>query len=265
MPIFETSTNDPLGLWELTPQTVSFGIGDGETAAAPAEGTLFKLNLPADIGASNEAFRNLEAALKTTGTALQSVPTRLDDLSTRMHENTQQQEETGVSFDILNLPAGTGPEAELLSSLAEIEHGETGEVSFGLKEDFGGAFEAAKVQFDALMTQIDRDFLHFAWVETNISNRLIARTSVDWSGDSQTIWADGVSTGQIALHQRALSIATQTRNLRLRLFVTVTSGAAKMAGLMSTPAGAVFALPAIYQYVTNILNQTKSLQSIQPK
>ena len=257
MPIFESSANDPLGLWELAPQTVSFGMGEDETAAPPAEGTIYKLNLPADATSARQAMLGQEAALETAGAALQGIPTRLADVAAQMQQR-QQTQPGSPSFDA----AALTPEAELLLALAEIERGPGGEVSFGLGEDLGAAFEAAKAQFEKLMAQLDRDFLHFAWVETSISNRLIARTSVDWSGDSNTTWAENIASEQVAMHQRALSIASQTRNLRLRMFVTVAGGTAKVAGLMTTPAGAVLALPVMYQYVSNILKQAKELQSI---
>jgi len=262
MPIFEASANDPFGLWESAPQTVSFGIGDAELDSPPPAGTVYRLNLPADFEASSAAFRSSEAAIETANAALQSVPSRLDDLTVRTQESRQKQA-SGVSFDVASLSPEPGPEGDLLASLADIDRGAAGEsVSFGLTEDLSGAWRAAESQFEALIAQIDRDVLHFAWVETNISNQLIARTTVDWSGDAQTVWTESVNDQQIALHQRALYIATQTRNLRLRLFVTVTSGAAKMAVLMATPGGAVLALPAMYQYVIKILKQTKELQSM---
>lgn len=266
MPIFEASANDPFGLWESAPQTVSFGIGDAEQDSPPPAGNVYRLNLPADFEVSSAALRSSEAAIETASAALQSVPTRLDGLTARTQE-TRQKQASGVSFDVASLSPEPGPEGELLASLADIDRGAagenaTGEVSFGLTEDLSGAWQAAESQFQALIAQIDRDVLHFAWVETNISNQLIARTTVDWSGDAQTIWMQSVSDRQIALHQRALYITTQTRNLRLRLFVTVTSGAAKMAALMATPGGAVLALPAMYQYVIKILKQAKELQSM---
>jgi hypothetical protein len=143
------------------------------------------------------------------------------------------------------------------------ERGSDGEVSFGIGETINDAWGASRKQFDALITQIDRDVLHLAWVETTIAGQLLARTSVDWSGDAQTVWRDGASNEQLVLHQRNLRFVTQTRGMRFRLFITVTSGAARVATLMVTPGGAVLALPAIYQYVIKILAQAKELQSIQ--
>ena len=49
--------------------------------------------------------------------------------------------------------------------------------------------------------------------------------------------------------------------MKLRLFVTVAGGAAKVTTLMAagTP---VLALPAVYQYVMSIVQQVRQLQSV---
>jgi hypothetical protein len=62
------------------------------------------------------------------------------------------------------------------------------------------------------------------------------------------------------LHQRSLHIVTQTRGLHLRLFATIAVGATKVSSLLATPGGAVLALPAVYQYVMQIVAQVKQLQ-----
>ena len=83
-----------------------------------------------------------------------------------------------------------------------------------------------------------------------------------WSGKTTTLWAAEASGLEKALHQRALDLTSRTRHVKMRLFVTVTSGAAKVAVL--TAAGTpVLALPAVYQYVTKIVSLAKEYQSIQ--
>jgi len=265
MPVFETSVDDALGLWTTTPQpqSVSFGL---ESVSALPDGPLYRVNLPAGPADSAQVFSSSEAAFARMDAALAGVPARLDGLVVKTGENLQKQA-SAVSFDISTAGQEPGPEDELLLMLADVERNATGlgggDVSFGLGETASAAWGAASAQFEALIAQIDRDVLHFAWVETTISNRLIARTSVDWSGDAQTVWDAGVNNEQLAQHQRTLRMVTQSRGMRLRLFVTVTSGAVRVASLMATPGGALLALPAVYQYVSTILAQAKELQSIQ--
>ncbi len=271
--IFQTlGTEDPLGLWTSVPAPaqagmVHFGIGDEESSAPPPDVPVFRVNLPANLAASREALRSSAATFEQVNSALDDVPGRLTDLVARTQER-QQKQAAGVSFDVQSFEPEPGPEGDLLSLLgdADAEAGAekaSGDVHFGIGEPVSEAWLEAKSRFEALLEQINREVLHFAWVETNLGGRLISRTSVDWSGDAHTVWAEGVNAEQMALHQQTLKIVTQTRNMRLRLFVTVASGATKVAGLLATPGGAVLALPAVYQYVTKIVAQAKQLQSIQ--
>jgi hypothetical protein len=216
-------------------------------------------------GAREPVFR--EAYIASLNAALENVPARLDSLVARTQE--RQQKAGGgagaVSFDILEQQEG-GPEGELLALLADAEiEGKraTGEVSFGFVEDTSAAWEQAKAGFEGLVEQISREVLHFAWVETNVAQVLIARTTVGWSGDAQTAFITEIDDAQVGLHGRTLKMVTQTRSLRLRLFITIASGATKVSTLIATPAGAVLALPAVYQYVMQIVAQVKQLQSIQ--
>jgi hypothetical protein len=266
--IFETiGMEDPLMLW--TPAVsmagsalgaVSFSEG-GDQAAPEAAGPVYRVNLPADGASASQALTGSESYLTSLSAALENIPARLDGLVAR----TQQKAAVagGVSFDALSPDQlESGPEAELLSLLGQAE-AEAKIASFGVQESVGAALEQAKVGFDAFIQQFDRDVLHFAWVETNVADALVARTIVSWTGAAQTAFAYGLGDPQVALHGRALRIVSQTRGLRLRLSITIVSGAAKVSALMATPAGRAFALPAVYQYVMQIVAQVKQLQSIQ--
>ncbi len=136
-----------------------------------------------------------------------------------------------------------------------------GDESETAREPVSQAWQEARARFDALMEQINREVLHFAWVETKIDGQMIARSEVDWSGDATTLWNETVSEEQKSLHHRALNVAARSRNMKLRLFVTVAGGAAKVTTLMAagTP---VLALPAVYQYVMAIVKQVRQLQSV---
>jgi hypothetical protein len=270
MPIFEsTGTSDPLGLWTAAPQTaaVHFGIGD-EPDSPPPDVPVFRVNLPGSGESADEAFDNSEDYFERVNAALDDVPARLDDLVSRMQA--RQAAGESVSFDLASLEAESGPEGDLLLMLDDVSSAESvqGQVSFGLEDVSRGtmepvsqAWQEAKARFDALMEQINREVLHFAWVETNIAGQMIARSEVNWSGDATTLWVEDVSDEQKSLHHRTLNLAARTRNMKLRLFVTVAGGAAKVTTLMAagTP---VLALPAVYQYVTSIIKQVRQLQTV---
>ena len=265
MPVFESTVEDVLGLWEEIPAATAVSFGLDEPSPNPEE-LLYRVNLPADADNLFQKFESNEAALARIDSALTGVPARLDSLVERARSTEQVYQ---VSFgEIFGNPEDE-LERELLMQLANVELKASGKsaadlVSFGLGESVNEAWSEAKKRFDALIDQIDRDVLHFARVETAITNQLIARTSINWSGDAQTIWQAESSDDQLRLHQRNLRFVTQTRALRMRLFVTVASGSARVAVLLATPGGAVLALPAVYQYVTRILAQARELQTIQP-
>lgn len=269
--IFETSEQeeDPLGLWTFTvsaaetaPGALSFSPSDNPSAPEPAE-PVFRVNLPADSAAASDALAAREQYLLSLNAALEDVPARLDGLVAR----TRQRQGKSVSFDSSVLDqAETGPEGDLLSLLGDLdaeENPQSGEVSFGLPKTASAALEQAKVGFNALIDQINREVLHFAWVETHLSGQLLARTTIGWTGNTQTAFAQGVNDPQVTLHKRNLHIVTQTRTFRLRLFITIASGATKVSALLATPAGAVLALPAVYQYVMQIMAQVRQLQAVQ--
>jgi hypothetical protein len=71
-----------------------------------------------------------------------------------------------------------------------------------------------------------------------------------------------VKTAPLDLHLQALRLAVRSRLLRLQLFATVTGGAARLSLLLASPAGAWLALPAAWKYVTEILNQIQTYQTL---
>jgi len=245
---------DPLGLWSALPTAVSFDV----SGAAPAdEAPVWRANLPADPLEAGEALRRAEAQMAASQQALEQVPDRLDDFAKR----SQPRADGVVSFDTASFSVEQGtPEAELLRVMDSVHATETGQVSFGVGEMAEEAWAQAKVQFQGFMEQVNREVLHFAWVETAVEGELVARTTVDWGGDSETVWSEDITPDQLSLHGRTLNLAAASRNLKLRMFTTITTGAAKIAVLLATPAGAVMALPAAYKYVNQILAQAREVQ-----
>lgn len=264
---------DPLELWQPTvstpataPGAVSFSLGEDPAPQQPAE-PVFRVNLPADAASAADAFAEREQQLLRLNAALASVPAQLDGLVARTQERQQKSVSGGVSFDTsaFDQPEN-GPEADLLSLLGDLEAEEktnSGEVSFGLQETASAALTQARVGFEALLEQMNHELLHFAWVETNVAGQLLARTTVGWTGDAETAFTQSVTESHVRLHSRNLRLVTQTRAIRMRLFITIASGAAKVSALLTTPTGAVLALPVVYQYVMQIMAQVKQLQSIQ--
>ena len=255
-PLFEYvdpsgTASEPTGLWTVRSPVVSFEAGASPADDAP----VWRVNLPGDAGVAEQAFCQAERRLDAARQALESAPDRIDEFIRRSGHGEGQ-----VSFAVLE--AGT-PEAGLSALLDEYRLKGAGPVSFGIQEKAGGALEEAKARFDAFMQSIDREVLHFAWVETRVEDELLARTTVDWGGDSQTLYSAEITPAQIGQHSQTLHLVSTSRSLKLRVVTTVATGAVKLTALLASGGGAVLALPMAYQYVTQILVQVKEYQALQ--
>jgi hypothetical protein len=265
MPIFEViGSSDPLGLWDTTPQAVSFSLA-GENTQEAIE-PVYRVDFSDDIEISNNALAENLASFERMKAALDQVPIQLNGLVRRVQEK-QQMRTSGLSFALADLQPESGPEGELLSLLAISDSaalGRTGPegVSFGLIAEASEVLRPAKEKFKTLLEQVNHEILHFAWIEMKIAGKIIARTKVGWSA-SNTFWTDAISNEQMSLHMRTLKVVSLTRNLKLHLLLTVAIGAINMARLMATPAAAELAAPAVYDYVKKIVDQVKEIRSIQ--
>jgi hypothetical protein len=63
-------------------------------------------------------------------------------------------------------------------------------------------------------------------------------------------------------HGRSLRRELMGRNLRLRMFSTVTVAAGKISLALTTPGTALMALPMAYQYVSQLSQQWQAFQSL---
>jgi hypothetical protein len=256
---FHTPGEEPLGLvgpWQPGPAApLSFGVG----SELPPDIPVWRINLPEDEAEAEAALSGAEAQLAATEAELEQVPGRLDQLS---HAFISQS--GGISFDVSSSSVEPGSaEAAALSLLAEARAIEQGKpVSYGLGELGSQAWEQARAQFETFAGQLQREVLNLAWVETAIGSQLVARTIVGWSGDNNTAWSEDTSPQQQEQHRRDLDLAIMTRLQRVRLFVKVTGGAARLSVLFASGAGTLLALPVAWKYVQEVLQEVKNYQKL---
>ena len=241
--------------WQFAPalpkdgEGLSFGL-----EGTPADTTpVWQIDLP---GGAQEAAAQLEqvgSQLSASQLALQDASSRLDEFIRRY----QVGEMTQVSFAATALPA---PESELRDWL---EQTRPEALEFGVKAQAPSQLEMQRLsaQVQAALEKLLQQALHFAWVETRVEGRWLARSVVSWGGDADTVWGVMIQPEDANLHQHNLRLAILSRGTLLRLVMVVTTGALKIALLLTTPGGAVLALPAAWKFVHRILSEIESYQS----
>jgi hypothetical protein len=260
--------DDPLGLWTPAEPALHFGV-EAEASAPPPDVPVYRVRLPDDPSAADQALAAQEQRILLSSRALDAVPGRLDAFIERQ----QAAEGEEVHFGAGEIPAETGPEAELLGLLGEAEAAapSAGTVQFGIVDEaLSPALREAQEKFNTLMEQIKRELLHFAWVETRrdepaeagAGSGTLARSTVGWSGDTVTVWLDGTAQAQAELHKRTLRYAVASRALKMRMGFVIATGASKIAILLTTPGTQALALPVVYKFVTQVLAQVREYQDL---
>jgi len=99
-------------------------------------------------------------------------------------------------------------------------------------------------------------------VETAAGEATLARSTVNWSGDTVTVWVDDIPPDQVNLHSRTLRFAVASRALKMRMGFVIASGASKLAILLTTPGAQALALPVAYKFVTQVLAQVREYKAL---
>jgi hypothetical protein len=137
MPIFEVTGNgDPLGLWDIIPHTVSFGMV--EEIAQEAVAPVYRVTLSESEQVSSISLADHLTDFERITTALDKIPSQLDGLVQRTQAK-QQKAAAGISFAVADTMPEKGPEGELLTLLAASGSvafsGQTGAYPLGLGGD----------------------------------------------------------------------------------------------------------------------------------
>ncbi len=223
---------------------LSFSIGAGEAEAGPLEAPIWRANLPADLRAAAVQLAQGEASLQATRQALDNAPARLNAALNRRP--------VGVSF---STATEQRPESQLFSLIGALEQ-DPNTVSFGVGDDLKAGWEQANAQFQRFAAQAREAITNYAVVETRAGELLIGRTSVSWAGDMRTCWPRSIEFEQADLHRRMLALALESRAAMLRTVILVLRGAGLVAQAVSSPIGAVTAIPAAWKFISEIMHET---------
>lgn len=234
----------PPGPWQTRAAAASFSSAGGAEAAAP----VWRIDLPADPLAALADLAAAEAQLGRHEAALAATPERIAALAASGG---------AVSFSAQGLPA---PERQLLAMLNAQQPpmgGPAGASAFSIGQDEASSWAEAEQRFRAFAGQVQDAVTNFAVVETLIEGLLVARTSVGWTGDMRSLLATSPRARYSGLHRRSLGLALGSRTALLKTFGTVMRGAALVAVMAGSPAGAVMALPAAWRFVEQLLGDLR--------
>lgn len=249
---------DWLGLWTpAAPEPVSFGLGLAE-AAPPVDAMVWRVNLPANPREAAEQLEAGEARLRETEAALNHAPEQIESFVARAQTRSTE----GVSFSASGAETFSEPDNDLLYLLDEARTGQPPAVSFSVGEAAPDSLRQANAHFASALNKLSRIMSNFAWVETNVEGRLLARTIINWTGDTNTLGQAELSAQQITQHRRTVALSVASRGLYLNTFVIVTQGALKLAPLLITPGSALLALPIAWKSVSRVLAEVGQYRAI---
>jgi hypothetical protein len=139
-------------------------------------------------------------------------------------------------------------------------------VSYGLfdpkqQEEQQSDLEATS-QWRKFLEQVREMMANYARVETAIAGTPFGSTAVSWTGDFRTIWTPAVTPDDMNLHRRNVVVTLQWRLGMLRFVGVVGAGAANVAVRLGVPGGQLLALPAVWNFVKDVLKEWRKLQAI---
>jgi hypothetical protein len=224
---------DVLGLWQPAP-------GD-----EPA--TVWEVDVVGDAALATTVLQEPAARLATAVRALPAVESRLQSFMNASHSQ---------QGPLAYAAAGTGPgEAERRLALVMAPEGQAF-VLGGLRSEVDEALRRA-LDFS---NQVRLTLGQPALVKSSAGGRPLGYTRVGWSGDVRTCWGTGLSRAAVVIHEQAVRLALATFHSWLRIVTLVAAGAVQLSLLLPSGIGALAALPAAWNFITDILAESQRLR-----
>jgi hypothetical protein len=245
---------DLFGVYNAKQSSADTPVSFDLSSASDPDVVVFVSDLPVDPQQANSEIEIAEAGMQANLSSLEAAQERLDQLV--------RSQTGGISFGVPDYPSGS-PESQLLVLLGASEPGgEWDSASFEAGEVESSQWENAAAEFREFIQRLDQIVGHFAWVETQVSGKFVVRSSVSWTGNLETTWNTPPTPDLSSMHQRTLKLALASRASMLRTFGVVSAGAVKLTALVASPAGAIFALPAAWNFVRQVQHEMAKHQSM---
>lgn len=243
---------DPFGMWKVVPATSGVSFAAGE--AAPPEEPVHRVSF-ASIDEGRALLQLKQDSLSEQEALLHQAEQRLAEIGIS---------DSGVSFaaPIDQSPEFVQPEQDLATALQRL----TVPVSYGLfdrkKQEEQEADLEATSQWRRFLEQVREMIANYARVETEIAGMPIGQTAVSWTGDFRTIWTPAVGVDDMTLHRRNVEVTLQWRLGTMHFVGVVGAGAANVAVKLGVPGGQLLALPAVWNFVKDVLREWRKLQAL---
>jgi hypothetical protein len=238
--------------WELPPSSLLKEVSFDATAPSDLDTIVWKLDLPEDNPTKDRELKHLEEEIRSTRKALERIPLEIERLGYRRSQATSGE----LSFRSEQVTASEAEFFYLLESISSANGG----LSFDLSGKSRLDWQKAAEEFEDALTRTKTMLTKFALVETSIQGELIGRTVVSWSGKTESSWLSARGPEQVHLHQRSLRAALASRFLLLNMLVITAQSAARLSALLAIPGGVVMALPAVWKYITRLIDELEKYQ-----
>lgn len=228
----EPAASDVLGLWDAAPGDEPGPVWE---VAVSGEDALASLQQPA---------RQLDAVTL----ALSAAERRL-----QRFVQTSRSPQFALAGPALTLP----PAERRLAALVAPMRAQPIALA-GLRTDLD---EATRRATD-FAHQVRRIAGQVALVRSSAARRPLGHTRVGWGGDVRTVWAAGLSPTDVAVHDRAVQLALATIRSWLRIITLASAGIVQLSLLFPSGVGAITALPAAWNFITDILAEYQRLRAL---
>lgn len=253
------TSNLPLAydLWEITAPAPVDELSFGLPEVAEGQIARWDIDLPADPEAASQVLERRDDYIAASLAALETIPDDVRDFVRSAGGRPLDE----VAFDTLPAQTMTAAEQEALRLLVYLEVGPE-QVDFATAQDSRIGLDQASQQFQAATERMLQLVSHFAWVETKVDGILTGRTVVNWSGDTYNAWQEQAGEGVYGLHRRSVRQALASRNLLVHACIATTQSAARLAVLLTNPAGAILALPVAWKLVSQVLKDVEKYREM---
>ncbi len=113
--------------------------------------------------------------------------------------------------------------------------------------------QSVREEFEAFVGRVRELVSHYAVIETSVGGVVVARTLVGWTGDFQSFLRQDATAEQARLHHRNVRAALARRAALIRLLGVISANAAKIVLRLATPGAQLLVLPALWQFVRDVI------------